>query len=359
MVWPVLLAGPAVAGGRPAGGCAVLVVVLGVPFAGQGTADPFDRVVDAPVVAWFAGHPALALWMAYPATLVPAGGVSLIAALACLARGWLRGAVLALLAVPVASGLNDALFKHLFHRTYLGQLTYPSGHAAAATALAAALTVLLLPPGSPPPSPPPGTGRAGLRRRPGPAARRARRARRDRPDDRGRTALRWAVPAVAWLAVAVVRSASSACAGTTSPTPSGAPPSAPGRSAGSRWSSTSAGRAPGPARPSLPGASARLEGQGRPPLRVRRQVDGAGREAGPVRRSAEPVVGPEPACEVVLVRPADGLPDTGDGLVGVEQQGRRVLGPQPGQVGHRRQPGGRLEQPDQKVGARCSGRRAR
>jgi hypothetical protein len=70
--------------------------------------------------------------------------VSLVAALACLARGWLRGAVLALLAVPVASGLNDALFKHLFHRTYQGALTYPSGHTAAAAALAAALTVLLL-----------------------------------------------------------------------------------------------------------------------------------------------------------------------------------------------------------------------
>src|ERR1051326_8523650 len=110
------------AGGLLAG-CAIIVVVLGVLFAGR---------------------QALARGLAYPATLVPAGGASLIAALVCLARGWLRGAALALLAVPMASGLNDAFLKHLFHRTYRGVLTYPSGHAAAAAALAMSLTILLL-----------------------------------------------------------------------------------------------------------------------------------------------------------------------------------------------------------------------
>jgi len=155
-------------------GCAILVVVLGVLFAGQGTADPFDRAVDSPVITWFAGRQTLALWLAYPATLVPAGGASLVAALVCLARGWLRGAVLALLAVPVASGLNDAFLKHLFHRTYLGALTYPSGHAAAASALAMSLTVLLL------------------------------LAPSTSPSTRLVAVLRWAIPAVAWLAVVVV-----------------------------------------------------------------------------------------------------------------------------------------------------------
>ncbi|HEY2281318.1 MAG TPA: hypothetical protein VGI00_23415, partial [Streptosporangiaceae bacterium] len=107
------------AGGLLAG-CVLLVAVLGIVVAGQSTADRLDRAVDTPLLMWFTSHQVLALWMAYPATLVPAGAVSLIAALACLARGWLRGAVLALLAVPVASGLNDALLKPLFHRTYGG-----------------------------------------------------------------------------------------------------------------------------------------------------------------------------------------------------------------------------------------------
>ena len=166
-------------------GCAIVVVVLGVLFAGQGTADPFDRAVDSPVITWLAGRPTLALWLAYPATLVPAGGASLIAALVCLARGWLRGAVLALLAVPVTSGLNDAFLKHLFHRTYLGALTYPSGHAAAAAALAMSLTILLL-------------------LAPRPATQPADPATQPPPSPRLSAVLRWAIPAVAWLAVVVV-----------------------------------------------------------------------------------------------------------------------------------------------------------
>jgi membrane-associated phospholipid phosphatase len=160
--------------------CAVLVIVLGILVAHKATANRVDQAVDAPVMAWFAGHPVVALRMAYPATLVPAGGVSLIAVLACLARGWIRGAVLALLAVPVASGLNDAVLKPLFHRTYEGVLSYPSGHTSAIAALAAALTVLLL-----------------LAPRQAPTPRQA-----SRPDLA--TVLRWVIPAAAWLAVVVV-----------------------------------------------------------------------------------------------------------------------------------------------------------
>ena len=183
------------AGGLLAG-CAILVVVLGVLFAGQGTASPFDRAVDSPVITWLAGRPALALWLAYPATLVPAGGASLIAALVCLARGWLRGALLALLAVPVTSGLNDAFLKHLFHRTYLGALTYPSGHAAAASALAMSLTILLLLSPRAPRAPRAATAETP----PGPAAQPP-----HTPPSTGLTeVLRWAIPAVAWLAVVVV-----------------------------------------------------------------------------------------------------------------------------------------------------------
>jgi hypothetical protein len=55
----------------------------------------------------------------------------------------------------------------------------------------------------------------------------------------------------------------------------------------------------------------------------------------------------EPAGEVVLVRPADRAADAGDRGVGVQQQHRRPLGAQLGQVGLGRQPGGVLEQPYQ------------
>jgi membrane-associated phospholipid phosphatase len=49
-------------------------------------------------------------------------------------------------ALPAADGLNDGLLKPLVDRTYLGVLTYPSGHTTAVFAMAATITVLLLSP---------------------------------------------------------------------------------------------------------------------------------------------------------------------------------------------------------------------
>jgi len=63
--------------------------------------------------------------------------------------GRLNGAGLAAAAVPATVGLNDGLFKPLVHRTYLGVLTYPSGHTATMFALAATVAVLLLIPPKP------------------------------------------------------------------------------------------------------------------------------------------------------------------------------------------------------------------
>jgi len=125
-------------------GCAVLVTALGALFAGQSTADAFDRAVDAPVISVFAGHTGLALWLAYPGTTLPAVVVSVVIAVACLLTGRIRGALLAIAAVPVAVGLCEVLIKPLVHRTYVGQVVYPSGHTATIFALVATITVLLL-----------------------------------------------------------------------------------------------------------------------------------------------------------------------------------------------------------------------
>jgi membrane-associated phospholipid phosphatase len=131
------------AGGLLAG-CAILVVVLGVLFAHQATADKFDHAVDSPVITWFGSHQHLALWLAFPGTLIPAVVLSAAMVIGCLLTGRLAGAVLAAVAVPVAIGLNEVLLKPLVHRTYLGQITYPSGHTATTFALAATVTLLLL-----------------------------------------------------------------------------------------------------------------------------------------------------------------------------------------------------------------------
>jgi membrane-associated phospholipid phosphatase len=130
-------------------GCAVLVAVLGILFAHHSTADRFDHAVDVPVIAWFAGHPNLALWLAYPGSMVPAVVLTAALAIGCLLTGRRRGAVLAILAVPVTAVITDWLLKPLVHRTYIGQVVYPSGHTATIVALAATLTVLLLAPPRP------------------------------------------------------------------------------------------------------------------------------------------------------------------------------------------------------------------
>jgi membrane-associated phospholipid phosphatase len=130
-------------------GCAILVAVLGVLFAHGSTADAFDHAVDSPVITVFAGHPVLALRLASPGTTAPAVVVSVVIAVACLITRRLRGGVLAIAAVPVAVGLCEVLIKPLVHRTYIGQVVYPSGHTAAIVALAATVTVLLLAPPRP------------------------------------------------------------------------------------------------------------------------------------------------------------------------------------------------------------------
>jgi undecaprenyl-diphosphatase len=130
--------------------CAILVAVLGVLFAHQAAAGSLDRAVDSPIITWLGGDQRLALWLAAPGSSIPATVLCAAIVLACLVTGRANGAVLAALALPAAVGLDDALLKHLVHRTYLGLLAYPSGHTTAIFALAATTAVVLLGPLRPP-----------------------------------------------------------------------------------------------------------------------------------------------------------------------------------------------------------------
>ena len=143
---PLLAASARLGVGVLAASCLVLVAVLGMVFAHQTTADRLDHAIDAPIVTWLAGRQGLAGALADPGSLLPAVALSAAIILACLLTGRVNGAVLAAAAVPAAVGLNDGLLKHLVDRTYLGVLSYPSGHTATMFALAATITVLLLPP---------------------------------------------------------------------------------------------------------------------------------------------------------------------------------------------------------------------
>ncbi len=124
--------------------CAILVAVLGLLFAQQTKVDWFDQGIDSPLIHWFASRQQLGLWLLSPGAPGPATVLSVVVVLGCLIVGRLNGAVLAALAVPTAEGLNEGLLKPLVHRTYLGNLVYPSGHTTAIFTVAATVTVLLL-----------------------------------------------------------------------------------------------------------------------------------------------------------------------------------------------------------------------
>jgi membrane-associated phospholipid phosphatase len=126
--------------------CVIVVAVLGAVFSGQTRPDGFDNAVDSPFITFFAGHNDLLVRLAYPGTVVPAIVVSVAVAAWCVLAGRLNGVVLALTAVPAATGLDDGLLKHVFDRTYLGALSYPSGHTTSIVSLTAMLAVLVVVP---------------------------------------------------------------------------------------------------------------------------------------------------------------------------------------------------------------------
>jgi undecaprenyl-diphosphatase len=127
-------------------GCALLTAGLGVLFAGQARASWFDHVVDSPILSTLGHHGLTAYRLASPGTLGPAVLISGAIAVVCLRFRRINGAVLALLAVPVSDGLDDAILKPLFGRTDLGLLTYPSGHTTAVFAMTTTVAILLLVP---------------------------------------------------------------------------------------------------------------------------------------------------------------------------------------------------------------------
>jgi membrane-associated phospholipid phosphatase len=126
--------------------CVIVVAAGGAVFHGQTRADGFDNAVDSPFTSLYSGHYDLLVRLASPGTLVPAVVISVVVAAWCVLAGRLNGAVLALTAVPAATGLDDGLLKHVFDRTYLGSLSYPSGHTTSIVSLTAMLAVLLLVP---------------------------------------------------------------------------------------------------------------------------------------------------------------------------------------------------------------------
>jgi len=129
--WPVLA------------GCVIVVAALGLLFSGQTQPDGFDSVVDTALAAPFSGHRGVLPWLALPGSTIPLIVASAAIAVGCLLARRRNGVLLAVTAVPVTAFLNDRVLKHLFDRTLLGALSFPSGHTASAMSVVTVLGVLL------------------------------------------------------------------------------------------------------------------------------------------------------------------------------------------------------------------------
>ncbi len=96
----------------------------------------------------YRAHQDLLSWLALPGEPIPVAALIVVIAVTCLVTGRANGAVLAVVAVPVASVVAEHVLKPLVGRTAHGFLSYPSGHGTVMFALAAVVAVVMLnPPG--------------------------------------------------------------------------------------------------------------------------------------------------------------------------------------------------------------------
>jgi undecaprenyl-diphosphatase len=129
--------------------CVAVIVSLGALFMHQRRPGGLDRAIDTRIRAslgWHHGLLDLVAGIGDPAT-VTVMTVALI--VACLTTRRWHGAVLAAVAVPLASALTELLLKPLIDRTMQGALSYPSGHSTGMFALAGVCAVLLTGPSRP------------------------------------------------------------------------------------------------------------------------------------------------------------------------------------------------------------------
>ena len=121
--------------------CCITVGVLGALFYHGSTPDALDKAVFRSVWPHRAGlDPLVSVGDTVPMALLTA-----VLCYCCLALRRYRGAVMAALAVPLASGITE-LLKHLIHRIYISFLSFPSGHTTATFALITCVAVLLIDP---------------------------------------------------------------------------------------------------------------------------------------------------------------------------------------------------------------------
>jgi undecaprenyl-diphosphatase len=123
--------------------CVAITVLLGTLFAHRRQAGALDAAVDARIQGDLGGQRRILNDLAELGDLLPVIAIFAALFLTCLVTRRWRGAVLVALAVPAATGITELILKPLIGRTFMGALSFPSGHEARVFALAAAFAVLL------------------------------------------------------------------------------------------------------------------------------------------------------------------------------------------------------------------------
>jgi membrane-associated phospholipid phosphatase len=124
--------------------CAAVTVVLAVQVAGRGQPGWLDSALDPRIQAELSRFPLLLSWLPELGTLRPVALITLALVVACaVTRRW-SGAVLAAVAMPVATGLTEYVLKPFVGRVI--EQSFPSGHATGMFALATICAILLVDP---------------------------------------------------------------------------------------------------------------------------------------------------------------------------------------------------------------------
>jgi undecaprenyl-diphosphatase len=132
---------------RAAVAAGLVVLVLGAVF-WHGTApSAVDRAVARPLTDYYGhGHAVAVLHWADLGSPGPTFVLAGLVLVLGLARRRVRGTLLLLLALGIASGVTEYVLKPLVHRTKDGVLAYPSGHSTGVFTLAFVVAILLIGP---------------------------------------------------------------------------------------------------------------------------------------------------------------------------------------------------------------------
>jgi membrane-associated phospholipid phosphatase len=133
-----------------AAACVAGLAVLGVLVAHQSRAGVLDTRIDGWIMRLLGHRDKIIMAMRALGSPRYATIGCVAAVLACALARRYRGALLVAIVVPLASAITEFVLKPIIGRTFVGFLSYPSGHVTGAAALAISLIVVLSGPSRPP-----------------------------------------------------------------------------------------------------------------------------------------------------------------------------------------------------------------